>query len=639
MSRHHSERQQPPAEPALALPSTDPSTANAPVPPSFDPALASPPPPPASAGDPDSAKAAKNAPAPDPSSPPVDPLSPPPPTPTDPNNTPKPPAADPPPSPPPASTALPSPEHSKHPSDPPTNPHDGALPADAPLPGSPPSSSPSSAGSPAPESPSPPPATPGQPSSSSPSAPPPSTPTTTTTTTTTTNKHPSQASPAQSDLPVSQPVAGAVNATAIDQSVAAKSPDSAASRAAHPQQNSRSDDSTGTHVGTIMGILLAAVVGALILVGVLGMIKRKRRARQNQADFHQDIFQEKNSFEPDMDRKSLGSASLGIPMSPDGNRSFNPRSDGIFAPRPPSIIERHQASPVIPGPMPSYQPGQMLNYSAYPPQQQQQQSFNLHRPKPPTYHCGFPEKSGLAYANNPPIERSLSPRTIPHDQNNVTIEMSHQDPSQPNRYEYHGTGQHIPMQNMLGYGSGAGSGYAGTGGPVSPTPNYQQQVDQLDFLGQPSPALTMVGPLTTDWGQGGEAGEKKTDAAGGAAEVAMDSERSGTPMIPNLQQSYLDCDSRVSERSSPNDDHPPHPAPAPADAPGFAHPAPISLADDWKLACPNPASPLGEIFAHHDPYLAPAPVDLHQLPAQLHQPADIDADRQASHSPLKVINP
>jgi O-antigen ligase len=38
-----------------------------------------------------------------------------------------------------------------------------------------------------------------------------------------------------------------------------------------------------------MGILVAAVIGALILAGILGMIKRKRRERQNQAAFHQDI--------------------------------------------------------------------------------------------------------------------------------------------------------------------------------------------------------------------------------------------------------------------------------------------------------------------------------------------------------------
>jgi hypothetical protein len=133
-------------------------------------------------------------------------------------------------------------------------------------------------------------------------------------------------------------------------------------------------------------------------------------------------FQEKNSFERDLDRKSLGAASLGIPITPDANRSFNQRTDPIFRPRPPSIIERHQASPAVPGPiMPSYQPGQVLHYPSYPGQQPVQHSFNLHRPKPPTYHSGSIADSGLAYTNtNSLLDHPVTPQSLQHDPNNIS---------------------------------------------------------------------------------------------------------------------------------------------------------------------------------------------------------------------------
>ncbi|KAA1086110.1 hypothetical protein PGTUg99_004367 [Puccinia graminis f. sp. tritici] len=644
MAHHHSERQ--PLEGLPPLPSTDPtstgtgtgsSTANQPIPPSFDPSLVNPPPP-STIGDSDSAKASKSSPSSDPANSPTnDPLSPP----TDPNNpgnsgssTSKPPdqslGA-----PAPTSSSLPSSDHSKHPNDP-TSPHDGAstTPSDSPLPGSPTSSSPASVPSQPPQSPSEQSQNPSQTSSASlttaSAAPVPAS--------NTSSKRPNPTSPIQSDLPSGQPIAGTVNPSTIDQATGAKSPDSSASRAARPQQqNSHSDDSTGTHVGTIMGILVAAVIGALILAGILGMIKRKRRERQNQAAFHQDIFQEKNSFEPEMDRKSFGSARN--PMNTEGSRSFNPRGDGIFGPRPPSIIERHQASPAIPAPMPSYQPGQVLNYPHYP-GQPQQQSFNLHRPKPPTYHSGYPEESGLAYAANPPVEPSPNPRSNnTHDQKHVTLEMSHQDSPQSNRYEYHGGNQHIPMQNMMGHGTAGGlspSTYPVTGGVVNhpgPVPNYQQQVDQLDFFGQPSPALTMVGHMTTDWNQGGSPHEKPL-APPPLSPISMmtppgplpsEEDRSGTPMNPNLQQSYLDCDSKVSEHL-PISDSLPHPS---SDDHGFQS-APISGNEDWKLASPHLSSPLGEMFKD-DAYLG-ASIDQHHL-------SDTDHNKPSAHSSLKVINP
>ncbi|KNE99618.1 hypothetical protein PSTG_07111 [Puccinia striiformis f. sp. tritici PST-78] len=254
-----------------------------------------------------------------------------------------------------------------------------------------------------------------------------------------------------------------------------------------------------------MGVLVAAVIGALILVGVLGFIKRKRRERQSQAEFHQDIFQEKNSFDPDMDRKSLGSGSLRMPMSPDG-------------------------------------------------------------------------RTGL--------------------------DVSHLDPSQHNnRYDYQGMNatDNIPMQNMTSYNSApAGEQQHQSSYPTHhPTndpqsnPNYQQQVDQLDFFGQPSPALTMVGPMTTDWSdqqtkcspsekqfpksyipEGEEGGDHRVTES-------PDDLRSGTPVNPNLQQSYLDCETTIFDRPS---------AMTTNNGDGGDH---------WKLECPQTSSPLGEIFIDH----------------------------------------
>ncbi|KAH9462418.1 hypothetical protein MJO28_002806 [Puccinia striiformis f. sp. tritici] len=627
MAHHHSQRQQIDSLP----PGTGTDSAN--IPPSFDPDLANPPSqPPTTVGDADSAKAAKSPPTTDPSIPstPTEPSTPSTPsatpstptTPTTPTTDPSNPASSsssakplpqPPPDQPPSPASPPSPpssaEHSKA-SGAPT--HDAPAPVDSP---SPTSASPASAPSQPPQTPAD--TNPAPISSASVASPSPSP---------VPSKHVDSSGSTQSDLPPpNQAVGGAISPSQIDQSIAVKASDatSSPSRVAHtpqPQQNSRPDSGgTGSNVGTIMGVLVAAVIGALILVGVLGFIKRKRRERQSQAEFHQDIFQEKNSFDPDMDRKSLGSGSLRMPMSPDGRTGFNGRpTDGIYGPRPPSIIERHQQQTSPPAPMPSYQPGQVVNYGYHPNQQQQQQQhlqqpFNLHRPKPPTYHSPYPEHpgSGLAYAGSvnhhyqqQNIERSVSPRSIPYDHNNLTLDVSHLDPSQHNnRYDYQGMNatDNIPMQNMTSYNSApAGEQQHQSSYPTHhPTndpqsnPNYQQQVDQLDFFGQPSPALTMVGPMTTDWSdqqtkcspsekqfpksyipEGEEGGDHRVTES-------PDDLRSGTPVNPNLQQSYLDCETTIFDRPS---------AMTTNNGDGGDH---------WKLECPQTSSPLGEIFIDH----------------------------------------
>ncbi|KAI9628840.1 hypothetical protein KEM48_011377 [Puccinia striiformis f. sp. tritici PST-130] len=311
MAHHHSQRQQIDSLP----PGTGTDSAN--IPPSFDPDLANPPSqPPTTVGDADSAKAAKSPPTTDPSIPstPNEPSTPSTPsatpstptTPTTPTTDPSNPASS-------SSSAKPLPHHHL------TNPH--RLPhtlttelsrAQQSFRCHLRSSGPTPISSASVASPSP--------------SPVPS-------------KHVDSSGSTQSDLPPpNQAVGGAISPSQIDQSIAWW---------------------TGSNVGTIMGVLVAAVIGALILVGVLGLIKRKRRERQSQAEFHQDILRIRIFENADESGWKAG---------------FNGRpTDGIYGPRPPSIIERHQQQTSPPAPMPSYQPGQVVNYGYHPNQQQQQQ--------------------------------------------------------------------------------------------------------------------------------------------------------------------------------------------------------------------------------------------------------------------------
>jgi hypothetical protein len=204
--------------------------------------------------------------------------------------------------------------------------------------------------------------------------------------------------------------------------------------------------------------------------------------------------------------------------------------------------------------------------------------------------------------------------------------MSNQEPSQPQPYDYDQYGSNhnnnnnsnnIPMQNMLPYSPGGDpqAGYAINQTLSVPAPtNYQQQVDQLDFFGQPSPALTMVGPMTTDWSVS-ETSPKPSDAAAAVAAESPQPEshdpiedRSGTPMMPNVQQSYLDCHNRGSEQM---------------DADGKQ----LSV-QDWKIASPHLASPLGELFKD-DAFT-------HEPDSYTDRPA---SDTMVERPALKVINP
>ncbi|KNZ57946.1 hypothetical protein VP01_2034g2 [Puccinia sorghi] len=310
----------------------------------------------------------------------------------------------------------------------------------------------------------------------------------------------------------------------------------------------------------------------------MAMLKRRKRKRENQVDFPQDLFQEKNLFDPDMDQKSLGSASMGgVPISQEISRTYNPRVDPTYGLSPPSVIEPYQTPAVIPGPMPSYHPGQIITYPPFPPPAQ---SFNLHRPKPPTYLSGQTEASGLPYAVHPTIAHFASPRSPQqNDQKNLAFPIANQDPYAPQPDPYaHPMGDIIPMQNIMPPSAG-GDQPAPTQALASPkSPNYQQQVDQLDFFGQPSPALTMVGPLTTDWS---EASVVKDAALPQTKNESPDDHSSGTPMNPNPQQSYLNCDSRGSQQILPDQHH---------------DLARRLSGQDWKLVSPPPASPLGEMF-------------------------------------------
>lgn len=361
----------------------------------------------------------------------------------------------------------------------------------------------------------------------------------------------------------------------------------------HNHDTSPSDNGSATNVGTIIGILVAATVASLLLVGFIGILKRRRRAKRD-IEFPSDLFDEKPIYDVGVGKKSTSSESYRVPVCPDGNQSVDVRAEGLYAPRPPSIIERHQISPAaIPSPAPSYQPGQIVNFKTQP-------SFNLHRPKPPVYH-DYSTESALAYTNN----RVIDP--CPRDQNAGAPRgwNSPNGSSFANRYDPSGNTGGLPyspsvtISGPIEHGKdpstqsvppSSGPGY------LQATPTYQRQVEQLDFTGQSSPVPTMVGSNLSDWPK--SPCQFSTEGSISVATgVALSEERSGTPIHPQSTHNF-----------TPNGDgSAPHPSTAlshdrgadGSNRPVAAHGTDqLQVSADWKLASPPLSSPIGEIFNH-----------------------------------------
>jgi len=185
---------------------------------------------------------------------------------------------------------------------------------------------------------------------------------------------------------------GAITSVVI-RSVTASSSSSSASATV---EASNSDSSSGPGTGAVVGIVAGALVGVVVLASLVGYFFKTKWGNKDDDDFDDAVFN-KNEFKrssamlPDDDGMSMRSGSMsaiGGAYSSSGRSALGGPRNG---PRPPSTLERHYmhtpTGPSFPpagvNAMPSFQPGQIINYGQpdygqasplpYPHHQQQQQ--------------------------------------------------------------------------------------------------------------------------------------------------------------------------------------------------------------------------------------------------------------------------
>ncbi|CAH7690840.1 hypothetical protein BY996DRAFT_6416180 [Phakopsora pachyrhizi] len=278
-------------------------------------------------------------------------------------------------------------------------------------------------------------------------------------------------------------------------------------------QSKPQDDTTGTSVGTVMGILVGAVIGAVILIGMIRMIAKRIRKSKSNSDYNNNPFDVERNYGDDQDMMTLRSDDSKGPMINAAaqtnalNRSTTAvsRGGGAYGPRPPTVIQRHFAAPTMPPAIPSYQPGQAVNYNNQP-----NQVYNSHQ-QPSSLHP-YPINPNAAYAST----------AIAPSQGHWNGFDAYPDSSQ---YEKKDLSLPYHHPSIAAQGSHLEEEYRPSGYAQAVT--YQHQVQQLDF-GPPlsvKPGLNL-GSLKNPY-------DSPSSGTG-------DTNQSGTPTNPNVQQSYFD---------------------------------------------------------------------------------------------------